>query len=247
MHRACSAILALVLAHGSTAIADSGCQGRVYLTLDTGNMAQAELIAHTLNETGVKATFFIANEKTFRGDFALDAGWGEYWRMRVREGHSFGNHTWHHDYLRRDIDARQLLAVSGAGRERRLDRRAFCGELAQVNNAFASLTGTKLAGLWRAPGGRTTQNAVLWAASCGFPMHIGWSEAGFLGDELDSEKFPNDKLRARAEREIRDGDVLMMHLGVWSRRTPFAPMLKPLIAQLKARGLCFATLGAANR
>lgn len=246
MRRACSAALALALMYASAATG-TDCKGHIYLTLDTGNMAQAELIAQTLNDTGVKATFFIANEKTSRGDFALDAGWGDYWRARVAEGHRFGNHTWHHEYLRRDLNATQLLAVGGSGRERRIDRRAFCGELAQVNAAFAELTGTKLDGLWRAPGGRTTQNAILWAASCGFPVHAGWNEAGFLGDELDSEKFPNERLRARAERDIRDGDVLMMHLGVWSRRTPFAPMLKPLITQLKARGLCFATLGAPNR
>ena len=54
-------------------------------------------------------------------------------------------------------------------------------------------------------------------------------------------------LLRRALADIRDGDILMAHLGIWSRRDPFAPMLDPLIAGLKARGLCFATLPAAGR
>ena len=69
-----------------------------------------------------------------------------------------------------------------------------------------------------------------------------WADAGFLGDELPSDRYPNRELLARALREIRDGDVLMAHLGIWSRKDPYAPMLEPLIAGLKERGLCFRTL-----
>jgi hypothetical protein len=47
-------------------------------------------------------------------------------------------------------------------------------------------------------------------------------------------------LLERALARIRDGDILMAHLGIWSRHDPFAPMLDPLIAGLKARGFCFA-------
>ena len=43
--------------------------------------------------------------------------------------------------------------------------------------------------------------------------------------------------------DIRSGDILMAHLGIWSRQDPWAPaVLAPLITGLKARGLCFATL-----
>jgi len=34
----------------------------------------------------------------------------------------------------------------------------------------------------------------------------------------------------------------MAHLGIRSRRDPFAPALEPLIVGLKARGFCFVTL-----
>ena len=41
---------------------------------------------------------------------------------------------------------------------------------------------------------------------------------------------------------IKDGDVLMMHWGIRSRREKFAAVLEPLIVGLKERGFCFATL-----
>ena len=107
--------------------------------------------------------------------------------------------------------------------------------------AFRAMTGRGFDGLWRAPGGRTTPNALAHAAACGF-THAGWSEAGFSGDELPSERWPGDKLIARQARDIRDGDVLLWHLGIWSRAEPLWPRLDELIVKLKARGLCFARL-----
>jgi hypothetical protein len=71
---------------------------------------------------------------------------------------------------------------------------------------------------------------------------VHWAPAGFLGDELPSDRYPNDALLAQSLKTIRDGDILMAHLGIWSREDPYPPTLDPLIAGLKARGLCFATL-----
>ena len=222
--------------------ARAACQGTVYLTFDTGNMAQAEAIAGMLNQARVQATFFLAQEKTARGDYSLDASWKDYWRARVAEGHAFGNHTWGHRYLRKDLADGRVLAVDTDGPEARLDQQGFCADLARVDNRFFELTGHKLQGLWRAPGGRTTQQTIRWAASCGYPIHVGWSDAGFIGDELPSAAYPNDVLLKRALNNIRAGDIIMMHLGIRSRRDPLAPILAPLIQGLKDRGLCFAPL-----
>jgi hypothetical protein len=35
---------------------------------------------------------------------------------------------------------------------------------------------------------------------------------------------------------------LMAHLGIWSRKEAFAPMLDPLIGGLKSKGFCFKTI-----
>jgi peptidoglycan/xylan/chitin deacetylase (PgdA/CDA1 family) len=50
-------------------------------------------------------------------------------------------------------------------------------------------------------------------------------------------------LLQKALRDIRPGDILLAHLGIWSRQDPWAPaVLEPLITGLKQRGHCFATL-----
>lgn len=221
----------------------AACDKPVYLTLDTGGMQSAELIADILNKHDVRATFFVANEKTYRGDYSLDESWAPYWRARAAEGHAFGSHTWRHWYFRKDEADGRVAYVAWGGKERELlDREAVCRELRRPGEAFKAMTGRELDALWRAPGGRTTPRALEYAKACGFPRHVGWSDAGFLGDELPSDQYPNQLLLERALRNIRAGDVLMMHLGIWSRKEPFAPMLDPLIAGLKARGFCFRTL-----
>jgi peptidoglycan/xylan/chitin deacetylase (PgdA/CDA1 family) len=227
------------------ALAADTCRGTLYLTLDTGNMRHAQDIAATLNKHGVEATFFLANEKTVRGDHALDASWAAYWRERAAEGHAFGSHTWRHGRLGPDLasGATKYRPQFGedAGRTVTLNKEALCGELKRVDQALNELTGRELDALWRAPGGRVTPNSLAAARACGY-AHVHWAEAGFLGDELPSDAYPNAALLARALRGLRDGDVLMAHLGIWSRQDPFAPMLDPLIAGLKQRGYCFRTL-----
>ena len=64
-----------------------------------------------------------------------------------------------------------------------------------------------------------------------------------LGDELSSTLYPNDQLLKKALNEIQDGDITMAHLGIWSRKDPWAPgVLDALISGLKAKGFCFATI-----
>jgi peptidoglycan/xylan/chitin deacetylase (PgdA/CDA1 family) len=96
--------------------------------------------------------------------------------------------------------------------------------------------------LFRAPAGKTSPALLAAARQCGW-THVGWAPAGFLGDELPSERFPNDLLLRHALRDIRPGDILLAHLGIWSRKDAWAPAdLEPLIVGLKQRGFCFATL-----
>jgi peptidoglycan/xylan/chitin deacetylase (PgdA/CDA1 family) len=232
----------------SAAHAQSECKGRVYLTLDTGGMHQAEVIAAILKRHDVKATFFLANEKTFRGDYALDLSWKEYWRARASEGHQFGSHTFDHVYFKSDAPAAGSHVVrpqfgAQAGQTLTWTSGQICQELDRVNERFRRLTDKSLSALWRAPGGRAPKGVLQAASSCGYE-HIYWANAGFLGDELPSDKYPNQILLSRALNDIRDGDILMAHLGIWSRKDAFAPMLDPLITGLKAKGFCFATVAA---
>lgn len=236
---------AVLLALSAVPAAQENCRGAVYLTLDTGNMRHAELIAETLRKHDVKATFFLANERTPRGDFSLDPTWSGFWKARAAEGHAFGTHTWRHGRFVADGAAGAVRYRpqfgEAAGRTLTLAPAQVCEELQRVGATFEAMTGRPLDPLWRAPGGHTTPNALAAAQACGF-SHVHWAPAGFLGDELPSDQYPNEALLKRALRDVRDGDVLMAHLGIWSRAEPFAPMLDPLIAGLKQRGLCFRTL-----
>ena len=73
MLRASSAAALVFSIFVFSGVAQAGCSGTVYLTIDTGSMSQADSIAATLGKHQVKATFFLANEKTVRGDYSLDA------------------------------------------------------------------------------------------------------------------------------------------------------------------------------
>ncbi len=228
------------------AASHAACTGTVYLTFDTGHMEPAEAIADILRKHEVKASFFLANEKTRRGDTSLDASWAPYWKRLAAEGHAFGSHTWRHWYLRGDSgDGKVSYIPAGSTKGEVLDREGLCAELRKPEEAFRAMTGRGFDGLWRAPGGRTTPRALEFAKSCGY-THVGWSPAGFSGDELPADKFPGDALIARQAKDIRDGDVLLWHLGIWSRKEPLWPRLDGLIASLKARGLCFARITEAG-
>jgi peptidoglycan/xylan/chitin deacetylase (PgdA/CDA1 family) len=104
------------------------------------------------------------------------------------------------------------------------------------------LTGKAPLPLFRAPGGKTSPTLIAAAQACGY-RHVGWSPAGLLGDELSSDAVSNHDLLKKALRDIRSGDILLAHIGIWSRKDPWAPaVLEPLIIGLKQRGFCFRTL-----
>jgi peptidoglycan/xylan/chitin deacetylase (PgdA/CDA1 family) len=240
------------------ATTSASCTGTVYLTLDTGNMRDASNIAQTLSKHQIKATFFVANEESWpdRKTSALEEPWRAFWQARVAEGHIFGSHTWRHGLISKSEPARnaekrantELKSISykpqfgeQAGQKIQLSDQQFCAELHQPSRAFERLTGQKLSAIWRAPGGRTNSTSIEMAERCGY-KHVHWASTGFLGDELPSEQYPNDLLLKRALRDVKDGDVLMAHLGIWSRKERFNTIFEPLVVGLKERGLCFATL-----
>ena len=223
------------------------CRGTIYLTFDTGSQSQAELIASVLARQNVKATFFLANEKTVKGDYSLDPAWAGYWRARVAEGHAFGSHTFDHTYFVRDA-ANGKIAVkpqfgAHAGKVQDWTPQQYCEELRRVDTRFKELTGKPLDPFWRAPGGKTSPRTLAAGKACGY-KHAAWATpAGFSGDELPVERASNAQLLQGALDGLRDGDIFMAHMGIWSRKDPWAPAnLEPLIEGLKQKGFCFATL-----
>lgn len=219
--------------------------GTIYLTIDTGWGREAERIAEILKRRGIRATLFVAHEPTYRGDRSLDPGWAEFWRARAAEGHVFASHTDRHWYFRGDPAPGEVRFVSyDKKNETRLDQAAMCRELnAPIERLRAAAPDAVVLPLWRAPGGITTPNALRLSEACGL-RHVGWTANGFLGDELNSDTHTNAVLRDLAIRSIRDGEVMVMHWGVRSRKDPYANVLEEVLAGLKARGFCFGQLNA---
>lgn len=243
----------------AAARAPAPCSKPVYLTLDTGHMGVADWMADVLKRHDVRVTFFLAQERTRTGGHSLDEQWAPWWRARVAEGHAFASHTWDHWVLmpdaasKRPNDERRVAEAEGRwrfkatqgpqrGQVLSADAAQYCEQLKQPVRHFQSMTGHRMAAAFRAPAGRTSPTLLAAARACGFE-HVGWSPAGFLGDELDSTRFPNPQLLQKALRDIRAGDVLVAHLGIWDRQDPWAPaVFEPLIEGLKASGFCFRTL-----
>ena len=231
-----------------SATAEKSCDKPVYLTFDTGHMGIAQRVAEVLYRQQVKVTFFGAQERTQEGDGSLGDHWAPWWKARVVEGHAFASHTFDHVYWKADVPGTPLRfrvrpsAGPDADHEFTWTAAQYCEEIHRASQRMQAMTGQAVLPLFRAPGGKTSPALLAAAKSCGY-AHVGWAPAGFLGDELSSEKYSNSALLAQAVRTIRAGDILMAHLGIWSRKDPWAPaVLEPLIVGLKERGFCFRTL-----
>lgn len=239
--------LTISVAHAQTSQPSTeSCDRPVYLTFDTGHMEVAPLIEDILKRQGVRASFFLANELTRTGGSSLDDEWATWWQSMADQGHVFASHTYDHVYWQADLPngAFRVQASSGPlqGKTQTWSAQDYCRELARPGERFEEMTGRKILPLFRSAGGRISPALLQAAQACGY-AHVGWSPAGFLGDELPSEQYPNTVLLQRALQNIRSGDILMAHLGIWSRKDPWAPaVLEPLIVGLKKRGFCFATI-----
>lgn len=243
---ACVFLGALVLAVPAAALPATPCNKPVYLTFDTGHMAIAPLVANVLKRQDVKVTFFLANEKTRTGGGSLGDEWAPWWKARAAEGHAFASHTYDHVYWLADLpDGRFRVRASAGpdeGKVRQITATDYCQALKRPAQRYTEMTGQSMLPLFRAAGGKTSPKLLEAAKQCGF-AHVSWAPAGFLGDELPSDRYPNDKLLQQALKNIRAGDILMAHLGIWSRQDPWAPaVLEPLIVGLKSKGFCFKTL-----
>jgi peptidoglycan/xylan/chitin deacetylase (PgdA/CDA1 family) len=241
-----SCAVACVVSTGAGAA--DGCGKPLYLTFDTGHMGVAPLVAEVLARQQVRVTFFGAAERTLTDGDSLDDRWAPWWKARAAEGHEFASHTYDHVYWRGDAPGAEPRfrvrpsAGPDAGHDFTWSAAQYCEAIGKASERMARITGRKPLPLFRAPGGKTSPALLAAARDCGY-AHVAWAPAGFLGDELPSEKFGNEKLLRQALERIRPGDILLAHLGIWSRKDPWAPaVLEPLVAGLKSKGFCFRTL-----
>lgn len=218
------------------------------LTFDGGSDAgDSERILDILDERGVLATFFLTGSY-IRSNPGLV-------RRMAASGHEIGNHTWSHPHLTAWDRTRRHTTLPGRGRE------FLQQELLRTAEAYESLTGRRMAPLWRAPYGEVNDELLRWAAAAGW-SHISWTR-----DETGG-RHTLDSLDWVAERESRNyltsaqivarvltfggggsgrnGGIVLMHLST-RRVDPGVERLGELIDALRASGSRLATVSGLMR
>ncbi|HJQ22223.1 MAG TPA: polysaccharide deacetylase family protein [Gemmatimonadaceae bacterium] len=193
-----------------------GDRKRVALTFDDGPNAEATpRILDVLAAEGVPATFFLLGKHVER--------WPALARRVASEGHSVGNHGYHH----RKLHLRGPAYV-------RLD-------LELGTDAIVAATAARPK-YFRAPHGFRSP----WVS--GVARDLGQRTIGWTLGVWDSDKPGADVIARRAQEGARPGTILLLHDGdgydAGGDRTQTATALPAIIAGLRGNGYEFATLPA---
>ena len=182
----------------------------VCLTFDDGPSKTTPDVLSALNHAGVKATFFVV------GHF-LETSPGLVRKM-VEEGHTVGNHTYHHP---------DMSKIS--------TKEAFEKELNDVNTLFQSITGSEMAHYYRPPQGKYSTSNLEMAKELGYKTFF-WSLAyvDWIQDEQPTKEQAFSKLLSR----IHPGAVVLLH----STSSTNAAILDELLTKWEEMGYHFAPL-----
>ena len=103
------------------------------------------------------------------------------------------SHTYDHVYWQGDLPDGKFRVKPSAGPQtgkvQTWTAQQYCEEIKRSSARFTQMTGHAMLPLYRAPGGKTSPALLKAARECGYE-HVGWAQAGFLGDELPSDKSP---------------------------------------------------------
>lgn len=188
---------------------------RVALTFDDGPNAEATpRILDALAARGVKATFFVLGRHADR--------WPELVKRVAAEGHTIGNHGWHHQKLLR-----------GPGYVRR--------DLTLGTESIIRASGVRPA-LFRAPHGIRSPWVTPIASSLG-QKTVGWSRGVW-----DSSKPGVDRIVRRTVDGTRPGSIMLLHDGdgydMNGDRRQTADAIPRILDELLERGYTLVTVPA---
>lgn len=156
----------------------------IYLTFDCGyENGNTVPILDALKKHNAKATFFVV------GHFLESAP--EIAKRMVEEGHTVGNHTYHHP---------DMSAIS--------DMASFQKEMEDVSNLFETTTGQKMAAFYRPPQGKYSIDNLKMAKELGYKTFF-WSLAyvDWNVDDQPTKEEAFDKLLPR----IHPGAIVLLH------------------------------------
>ena len=159
-------------------------QNTIYLTFDCGyENGNTEPILDALKKHDVKATFFVV------GNFLETSP--EIVKRMIAEGHTVGNHTYHHLYM---------SSISSMD--------AFKKETQDVENLFEQITGTPITKFYRPPQGKYNIENLKMAQELGYHTFF-WSLA--YVDWYQDKQPTKDEAFGKLLKRIHPGAIVLLH------------------------------------
>ncbi|MFQ9241275.1 MAG: polysaccharide deacetylase family protein [Lachnospiraceae bacterium] len=183
----------------------------IYLTFDAGyENGNTPAILEALKKHDASATFFVV------GNYLETSP--ELVKQMVAEGHTVGNHTFHHPEMSKISDAA-----------------SFEKELKDVEILYQKITGGELTRFYRPPQGKYNTQNLQMAGDLGYKTFF-WSLAyvDWIQDQQPTKEAAFDKLLKR----IHPGAVVLLH----STSSTNAQILDELLTKWEEMGYHFAPL-----
>lgn len=184
---------------------------KIYLTFDCGyENGNTEAMLDALKKHNVKATFFVV------GHYLESAP--DIVKRMVEEGHTIGNHTYHHPDMSKISDAA-----------------AFQKEMDDVRSCYKELVGEEMPMYYRPPQGKYSLSNLQMAKDLGYATFF-WSLAyvDWNVDDQPAKSVAMEKLTKR----VHPGAVVLLH----NTSKTNAEVLDELLTEWEKMGYSFGTL-----
>ena len=184
----------------------------IYLTFDAGyENGNTAAILDALKKHEAPATFFLV------GNY-LETSPELVMRM-VEEGHTVGNHTYHHP---------DMGAIS--------DEEAFRRELTQLEELYHEITGQEMARFYRPPQGKYSESNLKMAKEMGYQTFF-WSLA--YVDWYENDQPTKEEAFEKLLGRIHPGAIVLLH----STSATNGAILDELLTKWEEMGYTFRPLG----
>ena len=186
-------------------------QKKLYLTFDAGfENGNTEPILDALKKHNAKATFFVV------GHYLETAP--ELVKRMVEEGHTVGNHTYHHY---------DMSKIS--------DEESFTEEIKSVEDKYKEITGQEMIKYYRPPQGKYSLENLEMAKKSGYHTFF-WSLAyvDWKQENQPTHEEAFEKLMGR----VHPGAIVLLH----NTSSTNGEILDELLSKWEAEGYSFGTL-----
>ncbi len=183
----------------------------LYLTFDCGyENGNTEAILDALKKHNVSATFFVVGHYLESAPDLVN-------RM-VEEGHTVGNHTYHHP---------DMSSIS--------DQAAFQKEMEDVADLFKEVTGQELSPYYRPPQGKYSTSNLQMAKDLGYSTFF-WSLA-YVDWNVDDQPS-HEEAMSKLTKRVHPGAIVLLH----STSKTNGEILDELLTKWEEMGYTFGTL-----